>query len=187
MFVRVVSQSCDRRPRECVYSAPMTDFDPEALIVRADDTKGSPEQSFVHPLNPKSQVYGVHLSEKVGLKRTGVSHITVPAGKESFAYHSHYGDEEWIYILSGRGVAEVGDAEFEVGAGDFIGFPTPGVGHHLRNPHGEDLVYLMGGEAHEIEVADFPRHGIRMVRRGSAAELYEIDAARPFWDAESES
>ena len=27
-----------------------------------------------------------------------------------------------------------------------MGFPTPSEAHHLRNPHDEDLVYLVGGE-----------------------------------------
>jgi mannose-6-phosphate isomerase-like protein (cupin superfamily) len=103
----------------------MTDFDPKALIVRAEHSEGSPEQSFTHPLNPKSQVYGTQLSRKVGLERVGVSRVTVPAGKESFAYHAHYADEEWLYTLSGRGIAEIGDEELEVGPGDFIGFPAP--------------------------------------------------------------
>lgn len=38
-----------------------------------------------------------------------------------------------------------------------MGFPTPSVPHHLRNIGDEDLVYLVGGENLEVEVADFPR------------------------------
>ena len=45
-------------------------------------------------------------------------------------------------------VAEIDGGEHEVGPGDFMGFPTPSLGHHLRNPFDEDLVYLMGGERH---------------------------------------
>jgi uncharacterized cupin superfamily protein len=48
----------------------------------------------------------------------------MPPGKESFVYHSHHREEEWIYVLSGRGVAEIDGEEFEVGAGDFMGFPA---------------------------------------------------------------
>lgn len=164
----------------------MPEIDPKTLIVRAEDMKGSPEESYHHPLNPKSQVYGTHLSAKVGLKRAGISYITVPAGKESFAYHAHHADEEWIFILSGRGIVEIGDTEHEVGPGDFVGFPVPGVAHHLRNPHDEDLVYLMGGEGHPMEVADFPRHGKRMVRTNDVAVFYPLDAAEPFWSNEGD-
>ena len=77
--------------------------------------------------------------------------------KESFVYHAHDQEEEWIYLISGRGIAEIDSEEFEVGAGDFMGFPTPSVAHHMRNPFDEELVYLMGGENLDVEIADFPR------------------------------
>src|SRR5262249_34075901 len=116
----------------------------------------------------------------VGLSRVGVNLLRIPPGKESFIFHSHRGEEEFIYILSGRGIAEIGEETFEVGAGDFMGFPTPSVGHHLKNPFSEELVYLSGGERHEMEIADFPRIGKRMVRVGDKMELYAVTEAKPF-------
>jgi uncharacterized cupin superfamily protein len=104
------------------------------------------EQPFSHPWNPKSQLVGVQLGRTLGLKRTGVSIARIPPGKESFVYHSHQHEEEWLYILAGRGIAEIDEEEIEVGAGDFMAFPTPSVAHHLKNPFDRDLVYLMGGE-----------------------------------------
>jgi len=56
-------------------------------------------------------------------------------------------EEEWVYILSGRGLADIDGQQYEVGPGDFMGFPSPGIAHLLRNPFEEELVYLMGGEA----------------------------------------
>ena len=67
-----------------------------------------------------------------------------------------------------------------MGPGDFMGFPTPSVAHHMRNPFGEDLVYLMGGESLDFEAGDFPRLGKRMVRRGTQIDIYDLDDARPF-------
>jgi uncharacterized cupin superfamily protein len=110
-----------------------------------------------------------------------VSHVRVPPGKESFVYHSHHREEEWIYVLSGRGVAEIGDEEYEVGVGDFVGFAAPQVVHHLRNPsEAEDLVYLMGGEVLDVDVADFLRLGKRMVRRDTEVEIYDASDAQEF-------
>jgi uncharacterized cupin superfamily protein len=104
----------------------------------------------------------------------------MPPGKESFVYHSHHHEEEWLYILSGRGIAEIDGEELVVNAGDFMAFPTPSVPHHLKNPFDEELVYLMGGENREIEVADFPRLGKRMVRSGEKIEVYDMATAKPF-------
>ena len=133
-----------------------------------------------HPWNPKSEMSGVQLSRQAGLQRTGVSLARIAPGKESFVYHAHEREEEWIYILSGRGTAEIDGADYEVGPGDFMGFPTPSVAHHLRNTGDEDLVYLMGGESRETEVADFPKLGKRMLRLGDKVEIYDIDSAKPF-------
>jgi uncharacterized cupin superfamily protein len=154
------------------------------FLVRASEMDEN-ASGFSHPWNPNSEMYGVRLGALAGLSRVGVNRVRVPAGKESFIYHSHYREEEWIYILSGRGVAEIDGEEHEVVAGDFMGFPTT-VAHHLRNPNDEDLVYLVGGESHDLEVADFPRLGKRMIRRGQGVEIYDTSDARPFGPLEED-
>jgi uncharacterized cupin superfamily protein len=147
-------------------------------LVRADQVKAA-EGSFSHPWNPQSLLVGSHLSKLGGLARTGVSIVRVPAGHESFAYHAHHREEEWIYVLSGRAMADIDDAQYELGPGDFVAFPTPSVAHHLRNPFDEDLVYLMGGENLDFDVADFPRLGKRMVKLEGQAVIYELASGKP--------
>jgi uncharacterized cupin superfamily protein len=149
------------------------------FVVRAAEIKQR-EQSFSHPWNPKSQLIGVRLSRALGLKRAAVSIARMPPGKESFVYHSHHHEEEWLYILSGRGVAEINGEELEVGPGDFIAFPAPSVPHHLKNPFDQDLVYLMGGENRGFDVADFPRLGKRMIKNEEKFEVYDMASAKPF-------
>lgn len=80
----------------------------------------------------------------------------------------------------GSGVAEINGEEFEVNTGDFMGFPTPSVAHHLRNPYDKELVYLMGGENLDVEIADFPHLGKRMLRCGGNVEIYDVSNARSF-------
>ena len=148
-------------------------------IVRAADVAAHTQQ-FSHPWNPASEMHGMQLARSVGLKRTGVNFIRVPPGRESYVYHSHRYEEEWMYVLSGRAIAVIDDAEYEVGPGDFMGFPTPSVAHLLRNTGTEDLVYLSGGENREFEVADFPGLGKRMVRMGNHVDIYDAEDAQPF-------
>jgi uncharacterized cupin superfamily protein len=145
-------------------------------LIKADEVVEN-ANSFSHPWNPNSEIVGTRLGVLVGLSRTGVNWARVPAGKESFIYLSRYRKER-IYIISGRAVAQIDGEEFEVAAGDFMGFPTPAVAHHLRNPYDEDLVYRVGGENHEVEVADFPRLGKRMLRLGQNFEVYDVSDAR---------
>ena len=166
----------------------MSEKKPEASrspLSRAADRTRATEESQQHPLNPNSEIHGHSLSELVGLRRTGVHVLRIPPGRESFVYHSHQLEEEWMYVLSGRGIAEIGDAQHEVGPGDFLGFSVPSVGHHLRNPFSEDLVYLSSGERREMEVADFPRHNKRMVRVGQNVTLCPLDQVETFTIPES--
>ena len=146
---------------------------PSLNIVRAADIAAH-SQEFSHPWNPDSEMHGMQLARSVGLKRTGVNFIRVPAGKESYAYHSHQFEEEWIYVLSGKAVALIDDVEYCVAAGDFIGYPAPSVAHLLRNPGPADLVYLVGGENRDHDIADFPKLGKRMVRTGKQIDVEDL-------------
>jgi uncharacterized cupin superfamily protein len=148
-------------------------------LVRAADAEAK-SATHRHPWNPKSEMHGVQLAKLAGLKRTGVSLARIAPGKESFVYHAHAREEEWLYILAGRGTAEIDGEEHAVGPGDFMGFAAPSVAHHLRNSGTEDLVYLMGGESLDAEVATFPRLGRTMVRVGDEVEIYETADAKPF-------
>src|SRR4030095_5645437 len=107
--------------------------DTKQFVLRSAEI-GRREQSFSHPWNPKSQLIGMQLSRALGLKRTAVNIARMRPCKESFVYHSHQHEEEWLYILSGRGIAEIDGEDVEVGPGDFMAFPTPSVPHHLKNP-----------------------------------------------------
>ncbi|MFL5301253.1 MAG: cupin domain-containing protein [Anaeromyxobacteraceae bacterium] len=154
------------------------------VLVRAGER--GPDFRSGHPYNPRSEMHGWLLSRPAGLVRIAVNAAFLPPTKESAIFHVHHREEEWMYVLSGRGVAEVDGAEHAVGAGDFLGFP-PGVGHHLRNASGEELHYLAGGEiVGDVEVADFPTVRRRLVRHGSRFSVYPLDAEVPFLPPEAE-
>ncbi len=161
------------------YKRKVRQVEERKVLIKADEV-AERASSLSHPWNPNSEIIGTRLSTLVGLSRIGVSLVRIPPGKESFVYHSHYREEEWIYVISGHGIVEIDDEEFKVSTGDFMGFPTPSVAHHLRNPYEEDLLYLVGGENRDVEVADFPRLSKRMLRRGQDVEVYEASDARGF-------
>jgi uncharacterized cupin superfamily protein len=151
----------------------MPENPPKKCLLRAAEIQGTTATRIRQPLNPDSEVHLHALSELAGMQRVRLTLARIPPGKESFAYHAHEADEEFVYILSGRGRAEIGDETVEVGPGDFMGFPTPSVAHHLTNPYDEDLVYLMGGERSRVEVGTFPRAGKRIIF--SASGIWQVD------------
>ncbi len=149
-------------------------------LVRADEWKGMEGAVPVrHPLNPNSHVDWMSLSDRAGMQRAHVAIGRIPPGKESFIYHSHSLQEEWLFILEGRGRAEIGADAFEVGPGDYMGFPTDGTGHHLINNGESDLLYLMGGERTDVEVARFPKQKKLMVAKDKKIAL--IDETAIHW------
>jgi uncharacterized cupin superfamily protein len=140
-------------------------------------------ESAQHPWNPRSGMQGLHLSRKAGLQRCGVSWVRLDPGKESFAYHAHHVEEEWIFVLEGQGEAYVDGQTLPIGAGDFLAFPTPSVAHLLRNTGSNPLLYLMGGENREFEVADFPELNRRMVKSPAGATVYRLSDGQRLADA----
>lgn len=151
----------------------MSDDQPRKCLLKATEIADMAEVRICHPLNPRSEVHLRPLSELSGLGRVRLTVGRIPPGKESFAYHAHEADEEFVYILSGRGRAEIGEETVEVRPGDFMGFAAPSVAHHLINPYDEDLVYLMGGERSRVEVGTFPHAGKRIIF--SASGIWQVD------------
>lgn len=159
-----------------------TERPPYPHVLRKADIEAA-GGTFSHPWNPRSEISGSQLGRMAGLARTGVNLARIRPGKESFAYHAHHCEEEWIYILSGRGLATIDGRDYELGPGDFVAFPTPSVAHQLANPFEEDLVYLMGGENRAVEIADFPTLDRRMVKTGDGVTIYRLSDGKSFAEA----
>jgi uncharacterized cupin superfamily protein len=142
---------------------------------------------FTQKLNPNSLFRAAGLSRLAGMNRAHVSLVRLPPGKDSFAYHAHMLEEEWIYILSGRAIAEIDGKSSEVGAGDFMGFATPSVPHVLRNTFDEECAYLMGGEDKPIDVVSYPELEKRylLMQTEHGTEFYELgEPTKPYGKAE---
>ena len=93
-----------------------------------------PEHIFSHPLNANAVRHTRSLAAATGCLQLGVHLVRVLPGQDSTEYHRHRGEEEFIYILSGRGIAHIGDDTFEVAAGDFMGFCPDSLAHSMHNP-----------------------------------------------------
>ncbi len=148
-------------------------------------------RAFTQRLNPTSLFLGVPLSRLAGLRRANVSLARIPAGKDSFAYHAHLLEEEWVFVVAGEGVAVIGDEEHALGPGDFIGFPAGSSPPHLlKNRSSQDLVYLMGGENQPLDIVEYPLLGKRYLLQASpiGTIFHELGAqSTPFGAAPDET
>src|SRR5215468_1375257 len=155
-----------------------------AVILRAADIDRT-EITLEQRLNPRSRFRDAWLGELAGFERVGLSRGRIPPGGESFAYHAHHAEEEWVFILSGRARARIDGREVDLAPGDFAAFPAPQAPHMLGNPFDEDCVYLMGGEARiATDVVRFPDLGktYALVRGvGTRTEFHALGPAEfPF-------
>ncbi|WVR06666.1 hypothetical protein IAU60_003698 [Kwoniella sp. DSM 27419] len=153
-------------------------------VYRAGDIEAD-KAFFQHWHNPEAQRYSTDLTDKVGMRESGVgvSKTRLEPGALSSEIHYHLNDSEWIYILSGTATLTLLDAsiplldpsnradaiaptatdaaeERQVHAGDFIGFPagldSSRRAHCLRaGPEGVD--YLEGGSRLPLDVVNYPR------------------------------
>ena len=136
------------------------------MLIKKAVIDSTTEERRVHQFNPEAIRHARALSDLTDLKRLGVHLVRLEQGYSSSEFHFHDGTEEFVYILSGRGIAEIGDERCAVEAGDFMGFTAPSAPHNLENPFDEDLVYLVGGERAQADVVHYPRADRTLIKQG---------------------
>jgi uncharacterized cupin superfamily protein len=159
-----------------------------AKVLRAADIRRE-RAAYKQKLNPRSRFEGSELARTTGMEKLGVSVAWLKPGEESFAFHAHMVEEEWMYVLSGRAMVDMGDESVEVGPGDFVGFPAPGVAHLVRNAFDAECSYLMGGQIGlPLDFLEFPRLGKQYILKrepGQRTAFHEVGKGEyPFGPAD---
>jgi uncharacterized cupin superfamily protein len=86
------------------------------------------------------------VGDAAGLTHMGVHLRSVEPGLAGTHRHFHTIEEEWVYVLSGRGRVRIGPHRLAVRAGSFVGFPPGPRPHHFLAEGEAPLVLLEGGE-----------------------------------------
>ncbi len=136
----------------------------ERYLIRAAEIASMEGLHKAHFLNENAVCVAKSLGDLTGLTGVGINVMEVPVGRDSTEPHFHYREDEAVYILSGHGVAIVGDDSFEVSAGDFLGYRKGGLPHGLRNSGEEVLRCLVIGERGDTDILDYPNQQKRMFR-----------------------
>jgi uncharacterized cupin superfamily protein len=141
----------------------------------------------VSDLEPEELEHGVSrflerfLGDAVGSVRTGIVHVTIPAGREGCPPHCHSAEEEIFVVLDGEGTLILGDEEKPVRRGHVVGRP-PGtrVAHSFRAGD-SDLVFLAYGTREPNDICWYPRS--QKVSLRGVGVIGRIERAG-YWDGE---
>ena len=140
----------------------------------ADEINATEQTAVRHPLNAGAVRHTRTLGNLAGLQHLGVHLVRVEPGFQTTEYRLHHMEEEFVYILSGRGKATIDGIQSAVGPGDFLGFAAGGPAHVMRNDGPEDLVYLMAGERRDSDVVDYPNARKRLLKQDGGREFVDL-------------
>jgi uncharacterized cupin superfamily protein len=103
---------------------------------------------------------GIHdVGRALGSVFTGMRHLPLAPGTESYPPHCHSAEEELFVVLAGSGAVWLGDDEHPVRAGSIVSRPAgTGVAHHFVAGDG-GLELLAYGTRDSRDVAYYPRSG----------------------------
>lgn len=136
----------------------------DTYVLKASEIKELAGTSKTHFLNDNAKRVNKSLGDLTGLTGFGFHIIEVLPGHESTEYHVHYFEDECTYVLSGQGVVTIGDDDFDIGTGDFVGYRASGAAHTMRATGTEPLVCIVVGERLAHDVGDYPHKGKRIYR-----------------------
>lgn len=141
-----------------------------------------------HFLNDNARRLNKSLGDLTGLKGLGFHIIEVPPGRESSELHTHYYEDECVYILEGEARATIGNETYTLRTGDFVGYRAGGEPHKLENSSSQTLKCIVAGQRLDHDVADYPDRRKRIYRnKGMKWNLVDIgiieepNAGRKVW------
>lgn len=129
-----------------------------------------------HFLNENARRVNKSLGDATGLTGLGIHLIEVEPGCDTTETHVHYCEDEAVFVLSGTGMALIGDTSQAIKAGDFIGYRKCGLPHNIRVTGDETFRALVIGQRLDNDVADYTELGKRIFRnKGLPWDLADLD------------
>ena len=114
------------------------------------------------------------LGDVFGLTNFGVNLTHLEPGAASALYHWHAVQDEFVFVIEGVATVLYGDGEYQLAAGDCIGFKAgTGIGHQVVNRSDARVSYLEIGDRLPGDSGSYPNDGMAFEFRpdGSIAFL----------------
>ena len=127
------------------------------------------------------------ISQALGAKDLGYCLDVIAPGKAACPFHSHRGQEEMFFILSGRGTLRYGAEKRPIRAGDVICCPTggPETAHQIVNDSTEELRMLSVSTKVYPDFCEYPDSGKIMAFGPGYRHMTPAGAAVDYWTDEA--
>ena len=149
-------------------------------LLKSEEISEMPGVRKTHFRNANAQRLNKSLGDATGLSGFGFHIIEVEPGHETTEHHVHHYEDECVFVLSGTATAVIGEEEFTIAAGDFIGYRKGGLPHSIRNTGSALLRCIVVGERRAHDVCDYPRQNKRLFRNAgmpwSLVDVAQIEA-----------
>lgn len=124
------------------------------------------------------------LGKSVGSQKIYINLDSVPPKGFSTKYHSHSQQEEFFYILSGKGKLRLNDAETEVKPGDFLSKPAgKNISHTFYNSGDEPLLILDIGTNEQEDTCYYPDEDIYLHKSNGKDHVFKGNALWKDWSS----
>ena len=81
----------------------------------------------------------------------------LPPGQTICPYHFHWGDEEWLVVVSGTPTVRTPSGEQTLEPGDLVCFPVgPDGAHRVHNPSDDAARVALFPNKHEFGIIEYP-------------------------------
>lgn len=135
----------------------------------------------------KFECRAARIGPLLGAKDLGYSYDVVPPGKRSCPFHSHRGEEEMFFIVSGEGTLRYGSETRKVRAGDVICCPAggPETAHQIVNDSDDELTYLSISTMLPAEICEYPDSHKIGAFGGGVRHMTHADQHVDYWTGET--
>ena len=122
------------------------------------------------------------LGRAAGSMTTGLAHLEIAPGAESYPPHVHSAEEELFVVLGGSGFVRLGDEERAVVRGSLVARPAAGRVAHSFLAGDEGLTILAYGERDPRDLTWYPRS--QKVSLRAFGVRFRVSEPLDYWDGE---
>ncbi|HEY2657829.1 MAG TPA: cupin domain-containing protein [Solirubrobacteraceae bacterium] len=106
---------------------------------------------------PGYRAQSAQLAPRFGASRLAMTVYDLPSGQAICPYHFHWGDEEWLVVVSGTPSVRTPTGEQMLEPGDVVCFPVgPEGAHRVHNASDDAARVALFSNKHEFGIIEYP-------------------------------